>query len=206
MLGCGASGLTERWKMGLQTADSQTLLEAPKAKCVVRPARAEDMTAVASIYSPFVEKTTATFELTAPDEAEVVRRWKAVMDRGLPYLVAELDGYVVGYCYASQFRPREGYRLTVEDSIYVRSDCIGYGVGRSLLSALIAECKARGCHSMVACICGVNLASTALHESLGFRVVGLLPEAGLKFGEWLRLCMMQRLLSEKRSLVCETVD
>ncbi len=183
---------SERLEMALETADSQRLFEAPSIKCLVRPAVAGDMALVTGIYRPFVETSTATFELTAPDEAEMVRRWQAVIDRGLPYLIAELDGYVVGYSYASQFRPREGYRFTVEDSIYVRADCTGYGVGKALLSELIAECKTRGCHSMVACICGVNVASTALHESLGFRIVGLLPEAGQKFGEWLRLCMMQR--------------
>jgi L-amino acid N-acyltransferase YncA len=110
----------------------------------------------------------------------------------LPFLVAELEGYVVGFCYASQFRPREGYRYTVEDSIYVRADCIGHGVGKMLLAELISECQARDCHSMVACICGVNVSSVRLHASLGFQEVGLLPEAGIKFGEWLRLLIMQR--------------
>jgi phosphinothricin acetyltransferase len=138
--------------------------------------------------------STATFEIAAPDEPEMLRRRQAVLDRGLPYLVAELEGYVVGFCYASQFRPREGYRFTVEDSIYVRADCVGHGVGKMLLSELIRECRASGCHSMVACICGVNVSSEALHGSLGFVQVGLVPEAGWKFGEWLRLLMMQRVL------------
>jgi GNAT superfamily N-acetyltransferase len=93
----------------------------------------------------------------------MMRRRRAVLDRDLPYLVAELEGYVVGFCYASQFRPREGYRYTVEDSIYVRADCIGHGVGRMLLAELISECQAKGCHSMVACICGVNVPSVSLH-------------------------------------------
>jgi phosphinothricin acetyltransferase len=147
---------------------------------------------VTAIYAEFVETSTATFEITAPDESEVRKRRQAVLDRGLPYLVAELEGYIVGFCYASQFRPREGYRLTVEDSIYVRPDCIGHGVGKLLLAELILECKASGCHSMVACICGVNPVSVRLHASLGFQQVGLLPEAGSKFGEWLRLLIMQR--------------
>ena len=147
---------------------------------------------VTAIYTRFVTTSTATFEITAPDEAEMSRRRQAVLDRGLPYLVAELEGYIVGYCYASQFRPREGYRYTVEDSIYVRPDCIGHGVGKALLAELISQCAARGCHSMVACICGVNVPSVALHASLGFQQVGLLPEAGYKFGEWLRLLIMQR--------------
>jgi L-amino acid N-acyltransferase YncA len=147
---------------------------------------------VTAIYAEFVETSTATFEITAPDEAEIRKRRQAVLDRGLPYLVAELEGYIVGFCYASQFRPREGYRFTVEDSIYVRPDCIGHGVGKMLLSELIRECTERGCHSMVACICGVNPVSVRLHVSLGFEQAGLLPEAGNKFGEWLRLLIMQR--------------
>jgi L-amino acid N-acyltransferase YncA len=147
---------------------------------------------VTAIYAEFVETSTATFEITAPDESEMWKRRQAVLDRGLPYLVAELEGFIVGFCYASQFRPREGYRFTVEDSIYVRPDCIGHGVGKMLLSELIRECKEKGCHSMVACICGVNPVSIKLHGSLGFQQVGLLPEAGSKFGEWLRLLIMQR--------------
>jgi L-amino acid N-acyltransferase YncA len=163
-----------------------------ESKCLVRPSTSADMPYVTAIYAEFVETSTATFETVAPDESEMSKRRQAVLDRDLPYLVAELEGYIVGFCYASQFRPRQGYRFTVEDSIYVRPDCIGHGVGKMLLSELISQCQARGCHSMVACICGVNVTSVALHASLGFQQVGLLPEAGNKFGEWLRLLIMQR--------------
>jgi phosphinothricin acetyltransferase len=163
-----------------------------ESKCLVRPSTPADIPHLTAIYGNFVETSTATFEITAPNEAEMAKRRQAVLDRNLPYLVAELEGYIVGFCYASQFRPREGYRFTVEDSIYVRPDCIGHGVGKLLLGELIAQCTARGCHSMVACICGVNPLSVALHASLGFQEVGLLPEAGIKFGEWLRLLIMQR--------------
>jgi L-amino acid N-acyltransferase YncA len=158
--------------------------------CLVRPSTLADMPDVTAIYARFVATSTATFEIIAPDLSEMLRRRKTILDRGLPYLVAELEGYIVGFCYASQFRPREGYRHTVEDPIYVRADCIGHGVGRSLLAELISRCRAKGCHSMVACICGVNVSSVALHASLGFQQVGLLPEAGNKFGEWLRLLIM----------------
>jgi L-amino acid N-acyltransferase YncA len=162
------------------------------SQCLVRPSTTADMPYVTAIYTRFVTTSTATFEIVAPEESEMLRRRQTVLDRDLPYLVAELDGYIVGFCYASQFRPREGYRYTVEDSIYVRPDCIGHGVGKMLLAELISQCKAKGCHSMVACICGVNVSSVALHMSLGFQQVGLLPEAGYKFGEWLRLLIMQR--------------
>jgi L-amino acid N-acyltransferase YncA len=164
------------------------------SECLVRAATPADMAAVTAIYAHFVETSTATFDLVAPGEATMQRRLQVVLDHGLPYLVAELEGYVVGYCYASPFRPREGYRFTVEDSIYVRADCKGYGVGTKLLSELISLCKARCCHSIVACICGTNVPSVALHESLGFVAIGTLPEAGKKFGEWLNLSFMQRLL------------
>ena len=165
-----------------------------QSKCLVRPATAADMAYVTAIYGRFVTTSTATFESVAPDEREMLRRRQAALDHGLPYLVAELEGYIVGFCYASQYRPRDGYRFTVEDSIYVRPDCIGHRVGTTLLSQLILECQLKGCHSMVACICGVNPASEGLHVSLGFRQVGLLPEAGIKFGEWLQLLIMQRML------------
>ena len=161
------------------------------SECLIRMAEPADMAAVTGIYAHFVETSTATFDLVAPGEATMSRKRRSVLDAGLPYLIAELEGFVVGYSYASPFRPREGYRFTVEDSIYVRPDCIGHGVGKALLAELISECKAKGCHSMVACICGVNVSSVALHASLGFQQVGLLPEAGRKFGEWLRLLIMQ---------------
>jgi L-amino acid N-acyltransferase YncA len=169
--------------------------DAPGASvCLVRPATSADIPYITAIYARFVTTSTATSEITVPGESEMFRRWRVVLDHNLPYLVAELEGYIVGFCYASQFRPREGYRYTIEDSIYVRPDCIGHGVGKLLLTELIAQCQAKGCHSMVACIFGVNPSSVALHVSLGFQQVGLLPDAGHKFGEWLHLLIMQRLL------------
>jgi L-amino acid N-acyltransferase YncA len=178
---------------GANHSTATQLDDAPHApECIVRPSTPADIPAVTAIYARFVTSSTATFEIVPPDEPEMMRRRRAVLDRDLPYLVAELEGYVVGFCYASQFRPREGYRYTVEDSIYVRADCIGHGVGKTLLAELISECQAKGCHSMVACICGVNVPSVALHASLGFQQVGLLPEAGRKFGEWMQLLILQR--------------
>ena len=178
---------------GAKHSATTGVIETPHApEFLVRPSTSADIPAVTAIYAKFVTTSTATFEIVAPDELEMSRRRRAVLDRDLPYLVAELEGYVVGFCYASQFRPREGYRYTVEDSIYVRADCVGHGVGKMLLAELISECQAKGCHSMVACICGVNVPSVALHASLGFREAGLLPEAGNKFGEWLRLLIMHR--------------
>jgi L-amino acid N-acyltransferase YncA len=161
-------------------------------ECVIRQAAADDMAAVAGIYEHFVLTSTATFELVPPDAAEMVRRFHAVQERELPYLVATLEDYVVGYCYAAQFRPRAAYRFTVEDSIYVRADCIGYGVGKRLLAELISRCRAAGCHRMIACICGENPASVALHRRMGFEEAGCLPEAGFKFKKWADMSLMQR--------------
>ena len=178
--------------LGSMSAASSVYLPPTESKCVIRSASAGDMPYITAIYAGFVATSTATFEITPPDETEMLKRRQAVLDRGLPYLAAELEGFIVGFSYASQFRAREGYRFTVEDSIYVRPDCIGHGVGKLLLGELIAQCQARGCHSMVACICGVNPVSEALHASLGFKTAGLLPEVGKKFGQWLNMQMMQR--------------
>jgi phosphinothricin acetyltransferase len=164
------------------------------SECLIRAGAAADMAAVTAIYAHFVETSTATFDLVAPGEATMQRRRQTVVESGLPYLVAELEGYVVGYSYASPYRPREGYRFTVEDSIYVRADCIGHGVGKLLLSELITQCQQKRYHSMVACVCGINPKSIALHASVGFLTIGTLPEAGKKFGQWHSLTILQRLL------------
>jgi L-amino acid N-acyltransferase YncA len=167
---------------------------APMSECLVRAAAPVDIAAVTAIYAHFVETSTATFDLVAPAEATMLRKRQVVLDHGLPYLIAELEGYIKGYSYAAPFRPRKGYRFTVEDSIYVRADCKGHGVGKRLLNELILNCQTRSRHSMVACVCGINLPSVALHASLGFVPIGTLPEAGKKFGKWLSLSIMQRLL------------
>jgi L-amino acid N-acyltransferase YncA len=181
--------------MGASSGAVLTDNDAPGAsQCLVRPAAAKDIPHITAIYARFVLTSTATSEINVPEEPEMFRRWRAVLGHGLPWLVAELEGYVVGYSYASQFRPREGYRYTVEDSIYVRPDCIGHGVGKRLLGGLIAQCREKGCQSMVACILGENPVSIALHKSAGFQEAGRLREAVYKFGEWVDLLMMQRSL------------
>jgi phosphinothricin acetyltransferase len=119
------------------------------------------------------------------------RRMNSVLEGGLPYLVAEVGGVVAGYAYASSFRPRAGYRFTVEDSVYLRADYAGKGIGRQLLGALIERCKAAGCRQMVAVIGGENPASVVMHRTLGFAHVGVLREVGFKFGEWQDVTLMQ---------------
>jgi phosphinothricin acetyltransferase len=123
------------------------------------------------------------------------RRRRDIDRLELPYLVAEVDGCVAGYAYASQFRPRVGYRFTVEDSVYIRRDQMGRGLGRLLLARLIEECEARGARRMVAVIGdSANTASLRLHERLGFRRVGVLENVGWKFERWFDVVLMQRSL------------
>jgi phosphinothricin acetyltransferase len=134
-----------------------------------------------------------TFEEDPPRPDEMARRRAAILDRGLPYLVADQDGVVLGYAYAGPFRLRAAYRYTVEDSVYVAPGAAGQGVGKALLSALIAACEALGLRQMVAVIGDSdNVASTGLHAALGFTKQGVFPDMGFKFGRWVDLVWMQR--------------
>ncbi|HTD95547.1 MAG TPA: GNAT family N-acetyltransferase [Edaphobacter sp.] len=163
-------------------------------ECRVQVARLEDVAAIAEIYGFSVMHSTATFELEPPGVEEMERRLVAVQQGGLPYFVAESDGVVVGYGYASQFRPRAGYRFTVEDSIYVRAEYAGRGVGRRLLTTLVEACRAAGFKQMVAVMGGENPASVALHAQQGFAPVGVLRRVGFKFDAWQDVTLMQRAL------------
>ncbi len=150
---------------------------------------------VTAIYARHVRTGTASFEVEPPDAAEITRRWADIVQRSLPYLVAERGGEVVGYAYAGPYRPRPAYRYTVEDSIYVRGDCIGAGIGRALLDALIAACERWGARQMVAVIGDSgNTASIRVHAAAGFARTGTLPDVGWKFGRWLDVVLMQRAL------------
>ena len=121
-----------------------------------------------------------------------------LLARGLPYLVAEGgDGAVLGYAYASAYRPRAAYRNTAEHSVYVRHDLVGRGVGRLLLAALLARCEALGVRQMVAVVGdSANLGSVRLHEAFGFRRIGTLSAVGRKHGRWLDTVLLQRALGE----------
>lgn len=164
---------------------------------LIRSAHEDDAAAIAEIYAPHVEGGTASFELEAPDAREIRRRMDSVQDAGLPYLVAEIEGKVAGYAYASTFRPRPAYRFTVEDSVYVHHDFHGRGVGRMLLTQLIEMCGERNLHEMIAAIANPqeNRASIALHEAVGFREVGTLKGVGYKQGESLDILLMQKHLA-----------
>jgi L-amino acid N-acyltransferase YncA len=159
---------------------------------LIRAATLSDVGAVRDIYAHFVLTTAASFELEVPDITEMERRFHGVVGTGMPYLVVEVSSEVVGFACASQFRPRPAYRYTVEDSVYVRADMAGRGIGGQLLEKLVERCRAAGFHQMIAVIGGKNPASVALHARAGFREAGTLYGVGSKFGEWHDLTLMQK--------------
>lgn len=162
---------------------------------VIRPSTAADLPAITAIYAWNVLHGTGTFELEAPDEAEMARRRDDVLAKGLPWLVAERGGQVLGYAYANHFRPRRAYRFCVEDSIYLADAARGQGVGRLLLAELVARCQAAGARQMLAVIGdSANAGSIGVHRALGFEHTGVLRAAGWKFGRWLDVVLMQRAL------------
>ena len=162
----------------------------------IRPAVPADIPAITRIYGHAVEHGTASFELTPPDQAEIARRMSDLMDKGYPYLAAEIDGALAGYAYAGPYRARPAYRLTIEDSVYIAPDKHRRGVGRTLLAALIDAAAARGYRQMIAVIgdSARQAASIGLHEAAGFRHVGILQDVGFKHGRWLDSVLMQRAL------------
>jgi phosphinothricin acetyltransferase len=162
---------------------------------IIRPSRDGDIGAIAAIYGHHVLKGLASFEEVPPAVEEMARRRSDILARALPYLVAERGGKVVGYCYAGPFRPRVGYRYTLEDSIYIDAAEIGRGVGRALLQPVLERCEELGYRQMVAVIGGrETIASIRLHEALGFTHIGVLPAVGFKFGRWIDIVLMQRAL------------
>jgi phosphinothricin acetyltransferase len=162
----------------------------------VRDASEDDVPAVQAIYAHHVLTGTGTFEELPPTTDEIAARRAAAVIAGLPYLVAELDGAVVGFAYAVPYHRRPAYRHTVEDSVYVADGLGGRGIGRALLTEVIARCEAGTWQQMLAIVGDSgNAGSIALHRSLGFREVGTLRSVGFKFGGWLDTVLMQRALS-----------
>jgi len=162
----------------------------------LRPAGAADAEALAAIYGHHVVHGFGTFEEAAPTPADMAERLAAVQARGLPYLVAEIDGAVAGFAYAAPFRTRAAYRYTVEDSVYIDDVRRGQGVGKALLARVIAECEALRLRQMVALIGdSANAGSIGLHRSCGFEPVGIFAGVGFKAGRWVDVVMMQRTLN-----------
>jgi L-amino acid N-acyltransferase YncA len=159
----------------------------------LRPAQAEDLPAIHSIYSHHVLHGLASFEEEPPSVDELGRRYRDVIGRGLPYLVAEYGIDIAGYGYCSPYRARSAYRYALEDSIYVRHDMTGRGVGKRLLEELVRQCEALGYRQIIAVIGdSANIASIGVHAACGFLRVGTLRSVGFKFGRWVDSVYMQR--------------
>ena len=148
-----------------------------------------------AIYAHAVPHSSATFEIEAPDTAEMARRRDAVFGQSLPWLAAEAEGRVLGYADAKPFRPRPAYRFSLEHSIDVHADARGRGVGRLLLADLLVRCQQLDCWQLLAVIDdSTDAASVGVHGALGFRDVGLMRSAGRKFERWVDVVLMQRAL------------
>jgi L-amino acid N-acyltransferase YncA len=166
----------------------------------IRPATLIDIPAITRIYAHAVRHGTASFELEPPDEAEMMRRQRTLLDRGYPYLVAEIGGAVAGYAYAGPYRTRPAYRYTVENSIYIAPETHRRGIGRALLDRLITECEARNYRLMIAVIGDSGQTpSIELHRAAGFKMVGAFEAVGYKFDRWLDSVLMQRPLGKGSS-------
>jgi phosphinothricin acetyltransferase len=162
----------------------------------VRAASDADAQALAAIYGDAVLHGFGTFEEVAPSAAEMDARRRAVQEKGLPYLVAEDDGQVLGFAYASAYRPRAAYRFTLEDSVYVAPEAKGRGVGRAVLAAVVEACEALGMRQLLAVIGdSQNAGSIGLHRALGFEQTGINKSVGFKHGRWVDIVHMQRALN-----------
>lgn len=161
----------------------------------LRAARAADLPAIQAIYAHHVRHGSASFELEPPDLEEMTARRRAILERDLPYLVADWQGAVAGYAYAGPYRPRPAYRYALEVSVYVAPDRQRLGLGRLLLGGLVERCEALGYRQLVAVVGdSANTASIGLHEALGFRRIGTLASVGWKHGRWLDSVFLQRAL------------
>lgn len=166
---------------------------------MIRQATTADAAAIAAIYNDAVRHTTAIWNDREVDTADRAAWITARQAAGFPVLVAQIGGGVAGYGSYGPFRAFDGYRASVEHSVYVDQARRGHGIGRALLLALIAEARAQRLHIMVAGIEAGNTASIALHRSLGFTEVGIMAEVGQKFGRWLDLALWQLRLDDRPS-------
>ena len=173
----------------------------------LRPATRSDVPAIWDIYGYHVRHGLASWELTPPSVEEIRERMNKVVEQGYPYVVAEIDDVVAGYAYASAYRPRPGYRYTVENSLYVHPTYQRRGIGRRLLEHIIETCEGLGYRQMVAVIGDSgNRPSIELHQALGFAHIGTLPSIGFKQGHWLDCVLMQRTLGAGDQRLPDDID
>jgi phosphinothricin acetyltransferase len=160
----------------------------------IRPALPDDGDAIVEIYNPYVLNTCITFEEQRVTAQEMAERIRAVQDAGLPWLVAEEEGRVIGYAYATKWKARSAYRYSVESTVYLSPAAAGKGCGTRLYAELIAFLRKGNCHAIMGGIVQPNEASVALHEKLGFRKVAHFPEVGFKMNRWLDVGYWQLIL------------
>jgi L-amino acid N-acyltransferase YncA len=160
---------------------------------LIRPSRDEDIDAITRIYSHHVLHGTGTFETTPPSAADMAARRADVLAKGLPWLVLEDGGTVLGFAYGNWFKPRPAYRFSVEDSIYLAPEAAGQGLGRALLAELLAALERAGVRRVMAVIGdSANAGSVGVHRALGFEPAGVIPACGWKFDRWLDIVLMQK--------------
>jgi L-amino acid N-acyltransferase YncA len=163
----------------------------------LRPSTDQDVAAITAIYAHHVTHGTGTFETTPPTENDMAARRQDVLAKGLPYLVAEQDGRVLGYAYCQWFKPRPAYRFSAEDSIYLDPKAAGQRIGNKLLMELVRQAEAAGIRKLIAVIGDSgNAASIGVHRAIGFRHVGTIESCGWKFGRWLDIVLMEKSLGE----------
>ena len=161
----------------------------------IRESRDGDLTAITAIYAHHVLHGTGTFETDPPTEAEMAARRSDVLGKGLPYLVAEHNGQVLGFAYCNWFKPRPAYRFSAEDSIYVEEVARGMGLGRQLLDALCGAAEAAGVRKLLAVIGdSANAGSIGVHQAAGFKHIGVMRSVGWKFGAWRDVVLMEKAL------------
>jgi phosphinothricin acetyltransferase len=164
---------------------------------ILRQSSEQDIPAITAIYAHHVTHGTGTFETTPPTEADMAARRSDVLGKALPYLVAELQGRVVGFAYCQWFKPRPAYRFSAEDSIYLDPDAAGQRIGNKLLTELVRQAEAAGIRKLIAVIGDSgNARSIGVHRSVGFRHVGTIEACGWKFGRWLDIVMMEKSVGE----------
>ena len=162
---------------------------------IIRPSRDEDISAIVAIYAQQVREGTGTFELDVPSEADMATRRADVLAKGLPYLVAQIGQQVVGFAFCTWFKPRPAYRFSAEDSIYLSPQAQGTGLGRALLTELVARAETVGIRKLIAVIGDSgNAGSIGVHRSVGFAPVGVLKSCGWKFDQWLDVVLLERAL------------
>ncbi len=192
----------------LKTTGNHELSDS-KPQCEVLPVDPEqDVAAIASIYRHYVLNTFSTFEEVPPTRSEMLQRILTCLDGGYPFLVARVDGIVVGYASTKLFYGRTAFHPSAEDSIFLDPDFCGGGIGKQLLARLIDDCSQRGIMNLIALIGGgsSNTGSTRLHESCGFKVVGNIRNVGRKIGRLHDMSIMQLILPSGNRTVQHVAD